>query len=227
MQSELVRSELLIGAEAIKKLSQSKVIIFGIGGVGGYALEIIARSGVGYITIVDADKVEMSNINRQILALHSTIEKQKIEVALERIKDINPNCKTKGFHQFYLPENADFIDISQYDYVVDCIDTMVAKAELIKRCSEQKVPLISSMGAGNRTDATALYITDIYKTQDDPLAKVIRKKCREMGIKQLKVVASKEKPQKIKENIIASNAYVPAAMGIIIGGEVIKCLINN
>ncbi|MDO4818761.1 MAG: tRNA threonylcarbamoyladenosine dehydratase [Prevotella sp.] len=227
MHSELIRSELLFGHSAIEKLSRSKVIIFGIGGVGGHALETIARSGVGSITIVDADRVEPSNINRQLLALHSTVGRNKTDVAVERVLDINPDCIVKGINMFYLPDNADSINISQYDYVIDCIDTIASKMELIRRSNSYGVRIISSMGAGNRVDATALHVTDIYKTSIDPLAKVVRRRCRELGIGRLKVVCSTETPILHDGDIIASNAFVPASMGIIIGSEVVKDLIDN
>ena len=227
MHSELIRSELLFGHSAIEKLSRSKVIIFGIGGVGGHALETIARSGVGSITIVDADRVEPSNINRQLLALHSSIGRNKTDVAVERVLDINPDCIVKGINMFYLPDNADSIDISQYDYVIDCIDTIASKMELIRRSTSCGVRIISSMGAGNRVDATALYVTDIYKTSIDPLAKVVRRRCRELGIGRLKVVCSTETPLQHDGDVIASNAFVPASMGIIIGSEVVKDIIYN
>ncbi|MCQ2129603.1 MAG: tRNA threonylcarbamoyladenosine dehydratase [Bacteroidaceae bacterium] len=226
MQSELERTEMLIGTEGIERLRRSHVIIFGIGGVGGYALEVIVRSGVGAITIVDADSVEESNINRQIIALHSTIGKTKVEVARERIHDINPDCEVRALEMFYLPENADEIDLSCYDYVVDCIDTVAAKVELIRRCNELGKPIISSMGAGNKMDATALKVSDIYKTSMDPLAKAVRKKCKELGIRRLKVVFSEEKPIETNSEYIASNAFVPAAMGVIVGSETVKELMG-
>ena len=150
MHSELERTELLLGREAQKRLRESSVIVFGIGGVGGHVVEVMARSGIGTMALVDADAVELSNINRQIIALHSTVGRPKVEVAEQRIKDINPDCNVKMFQQFYLPENADSIDLTEYDYVVDCIDTVSAKVELIRRCDEAAVPIISSMGAGNR-----------------------------------------------------------------------------
>lgn len=224
---ELSRTELLIGSEAIAKLRKSKVIIFGIGGVGGHAVEAIARSGIGDITIVDADIVEETNMNRQLVALHSTIGKEKVEVAAERIKDINPDCHVSAIRKFYLPENADEIDLRKYDYVIDCIDTVVAKMELVQRCSEANTPIICSMGAGNKMNPTDLVVSDIYKTSVDPLAKAIRKRCKEMGIKSLKVVYSREENKKIVEGMVASNAFVPAAMGLILASEVIKDIIRK
>lgn len=226
MQSELGRTEMLIGSESLAQLRASKVIIFGIGGVGGHAMEVVARSGVGEIAVVDNDEVEPSNINRQLVALHSTIGMKKVDVAEQRIKDINPDCKVVKFPMFYLPENADEIDLSDYDYVVDCIDTVAAKVELIRRCNLCGKPIISSMGAGNKMDATALKVADIYKTSMDPLAKAVRKKCKELGIKHLKVVFSEETPIETNGDFVASNAFVPAAMGIIIGSETIKDLIK-
>lgn len=227
MQSELERSKVLFGNEGLERLRNSKVIIFGVGGVGGYALEVIARSGVGTITIVDADKIETTNINRQLLALHSTIGRTKVEVAEKRVLEINPDCKVKAIPMFYLPENADEIDISEYDYVVDCIDTVTAKVELIRRCNELGKPIISSMGAGNKMDATAFKVADIYQTTMDPLAKAVRKKCKELGVKRLKVVFSTEQPTSHDADFIASNAFVPAAMGVIVGGEVVKDIVKT
>ncbi|MBQ0085636.1 MAG: tRNA threonylcarbamoyladenosine dehydratase [Prevotella sp.] len=227
MHSELERTELLLGREAQARLRESSVIVFGIGGVGGHVVEVMARSGIGTVTLVDADTVELSNINRQIIALHSTVGRPKVEVAEQRIRDINPDCNVKTFQQFYLPENADSIDLTEYDYVIDCIDTVSAKVELIRRCDERKLPIISSMGAGNRMNPAMLKVTDIYKTTIDPLAKAVRKECRKNGIKSLKVVCSDECPQTAsQQTVIASNAFVPAAMGIMIASEVIKDLIK-
>lgn len=229
MSSELERSERLFGCEGIEKLYRSSVIIFGIGGVGGHVLEVLARSGIGTITLVDADEVDITNINRQIIALHSTIGRPKVEVAAERIRDINPDCKIAAIQQFYLPENADSIDISQYDYAVDCIDTVAAKMELIRRCTAADIQIISSMGAGNKMNPTMLKVADIYKTSVDPLAKVIRKKCKESGIRHLKVVYSEEASPLIGKGMgeapVSSNAFVPAAMGIIMASEVVKDLL--
>lgn len=227
MHSELERTELLLGREAQARLRESSVIVFGIGGVGGHVVEVMARSGIGTVTLVDADTVELSNINRQIIALHSTVGRPKVEVAEQRIRDINPDCNVKTFQQFYLPENANSIDLTEYDYVIDCIDTVSAKVELIRRCDERKLPIISSMGAGNRMNPAMLKVTDIYKTTIDPLAKAVRKECRKNGIKSLKVVCSDECPQTTsQQTVIASNAFVPAAMGIMIASEVIKDLIK-
>lgn len=218
------------------RLSGCHVAVFGVGGVGGYAVEVLARSGVGAITLIDNDCVSISNINRQIIALLSTVGRPKVEVARERILDINPECKVTTLQQFYLPENADEIDLTTFDYVVDCIDTVKAKLELIRRCRSLNVPIICSMGAANKMDATAFRVADIDKTSVDPLAKIIRKKLRKEGIHGVKVVYSEEEPllptepteEAIPEGrhtIPASNAFVPAAAGLIIGGEVLKDLI--
>ena len=237
------RTQLLLGRQALQKLKDSHVAVFGVGGVGGYAVEVLARSGVGSITVVDNDRVEITNINRQIIALHSTIGQLKVDVIARRIADINPDCHVTALHTFYLPSNADEIDLSAYDYVVDCI---AAKLELIRRCHELHVPLISSMGPANKMDATAFRVADINQTQIDPLAKVIRKKLRKLGIESLKVVFSEETPLPYAEGetpplaqndeqtegnrkrmIPASNAFVPAAAGLIIGGEVVKDIIKR
>lgn len=242
---------MLLGSEAMQRLANAKVIVFGVGGVGGYVVEVLARSGVGAITMVDADCVCATNINRQIVALRSTIGKPKVEVAQQRIADINPDCTVKALKMFYLPENADDINLADYDYVVDCIDTMKAKLELIYRCHELNVPIICSMGAANKLDPTAFRVADITKTKMDPLARTIRKKLRERGINHLKVVYSEEQPLSPKLDsfvpgeceyrnlcpeadecgkpssrrvVPASNAFVPAAAGLVVGGEVVKDL---
>lgn len=240
------RTEMLLGTAAIKALQKSHVAVFGIGGVGGYAVEVLARSAVGSIDLFDNDIICKSNINRQIVATNSTIGLYKVDVAAKRIKDINPECKVKTFNMFYMPENANEVNLKDYDYVIDCVDTMTAKLELIKRCNENGVSLISCMGAANKLDATAFKVADIKQTKMDPLAKIIRKKLKKIGINSLKVVYSEEQPLKpitgigqdnnndsIKQtnNITkrrttpASNAFVPATAGLIIGGEVVKDII--
>lgn len=232
------RTRMLFGDEAVNMLKLSHVAVFGVGGVGGYVVEVLARSGIGRIDLVDNDLVGLTNINRQLIALHSTIGRYKVDVAEERIRDINPECIVKKFKMFYLPENADDMELSAYDYVVDCIDTVSAKVELARRCHELAIPLLSCMGAANKIDATAFRVADINDTCMDPLAKVIRKKLRKMGIPRLKVVYSEEQPAKPltqetpeEENakcsrpLPASNAFVPAAAGLIAGGEVVKDLI--
>lgn len=247
MENEsLSRTKALFGEKAIQILQNSHVAVFGIGGVGGYAVEVLARSGVGYIDLFDNDQICESNINRQIYALQSTIGQYKVDVAEKRILDINPNCIVHKNNIFYLPENADGFDLTQYDYVLDCIDTVISKVELVKRCTKLGIPIISSMGAANKIDPTAFHLMDIFNTKMDPIARIMRKKLREAGIRKLKVVCSEETPLKkqspnntantieldidnilcIKQAILASNAFVPAVAGIVIGGEVVKDIIN-
>lgn len=250
MQNQFSRTQLLMGKPAINTLMGSRIAVFGVGGVGGYVVEALVRSGVGEIDLIDDDRVCLTNVNRQVIATLSTVGKHKVDVCEERIHDINRRCIVHKYQMFYLPEFADVIDISKFDYVVDCIDTVKAKLDLIKRCHDLKVPIISCMGAANKMDATAFKVTDINKTQMDPLAKVIRKKLRKMGIRKLKVVYSEEEPlhpiddpdiscrfhcicpnkdmRKCtdRRDIPASNAFVPAAAGLICGGEVIKDLIR-
>ena len=236
------RTRMLLGQGALELLGKSKVAIFGVGGVGGYVAEVLARSGVGELHLIDNDVVCASNINRQIYALHSTIGLPKVMVASKRIHDINPACRVCTYQLFYLPENADTIDLGSMDYVVDCIDTVTAKIELALRCHALGVPLISSMGAANKMDPTGFRVADINKTKVDPLAKAIRQKLRKMGITHLKVVYSEEPPIKPlstpscqessdngetpRRSIPASNAFVPAAAGLVVGGEVVKDLIG-
>lgn len=229
MQNQFERTELLLGNEAIEKLKNSRVAVFGAGGVGGYTLEALARSGVGAIDVIDNDTVSLSNINRQIYALHSTIGEYKVDVAARRITDINPETQVKGYKTFYMPDNADEFDFSEYDYIVDAVDTVTAKIELVMRADAAGIPIISSMGAGNKLDPTLFEVEDIYKTSVCPLAKVMRYELKRRGIKKLKVVYSKEKPLKpnSKEDgsrIPASCAFVPSVAGLIIAGEVIKDL---
>ena len=211
-----------------------------MGGVGGYAVEVLARSGVGTLALVDNDCVSLSNLNRQLIALHSTVGRLKVDVFAERIHDINPDCIVRKFPMFYLPENADEIALTDYDYVVDCIDTVKAKLELIRRCHRLDIPIISSMGAANKLDPTAFCVSDISKTSMDPLAKVLRKTLRKEGILHFKVVYSEEEPRQPiiedeesrreaealaangRRSLPASCAFVPAAAGLIIGGEVVK-----
>ena len=226
----LSRTTALLGEESIEKLHNSKIALFGIGGVGGYALEILARSGVGNIDIFDNDIISASNINRQIIALHSHVGRKKVDVAKERVLDINPNCNITPHELFYLPENANETDLSVYDYVIDCIDTMSAKIELIKRCHALHVPILCCMGTANKMNPTSFKVTDIKQTKYDPLARIIRKKLKEMNIPKLKVVCSDEQPMKTiverqnGRNTPASNAFIPAVAGIIIGSEVVKDL---
>lgn len=240
MQNQFSRTQLLLGRAALESLTNAHVAVFGLGGVGGHVAEVLARSGVGYIDIIDKDRIDPTNLNRQIYALHSTIGQYKVDVAAERISDINPACVVKKHKIFYMPQNADEIDLSKYNYVADCIDTVTAKLELIKRCHALNVPLICSMGAANKLDPTGFQVTDISKTKMDPLAKVLRKKLRKLNIFHLKVVYSEECPLKpIEEsqetetntpNILrptpASIAFVPAAAGLIVGGEIVKDIIR-
>ena len=231
------RTEMLLGSEAIKKLACCRVAVFGVGGVGGYAVEVLARSGVGAIDLYDNDEVAPSNINRQIIATTSTIGRCKVDVAAERVRDINPACKVQGFKMFYVVGNADEVDLTQYDYVVDCIDTVSAKMELVRRCTRLNVPIICSMGAANKLDATAFQVADISETDVDPLARIMRKKLRKEGIEHFKCVFSKEQPSKPliddncaeqgKRSVPASNAWVPAAAGLVLGGEVVLDLISR
>lgn len=220
------RTEMLIGADALEKLKNSRVAVFGVGGVGSYVVEALARSGVGTLDLVDNDTVNITNINRQLIALHSTVGKFKVDCAKERIVDINPDAKVNVYKTFYLPENADEFDFSQYDYIVDAIDTVTAKIDIIVKATELGVPVISSMGTGNKLDPTLFQINDIYKTEGCPLARVMRRELKKRGIEKLKVVYSKESavksPLEDGKPIPASIAFVPSVAGLIIAGEVIK-----
>ena len=227
----LVRTKMLLGEDALEKLAQSRVAVFGVGGVGGYVVEALARGGVGAIDVIDSDTVAPSNINRQILATFDTVGKKKVDVAERRILSINPEAKVKKHDVFYLPETAHLFDFSQYDYVVDAIDTVAGKMELVKRANEAGVPIICSMGTGNKLDPSAFEVADIYKTSVCPLAKAMRTLCRKNGIKHLKVVYSKEEPITPKETddkrTPASISFVPPVAGMILAGEVIKDLIKK
>lgn len=228
------RFELLIGEEKLQQLQNSHVLVFGVGGVGGYVVEALVRSGIGHITIVDNDEVSLTNLNRQIIATRETIGKKKVEVMRERILSINPDCFVTGLEMFYLPENADTIDLTKYDYVVDAIDTITSKIELAIRCEKLNVPLISSMGTGNKLNPAMLEVSDIYKTSVCPLAKVMRKELKTRGIKHLKVVYSKELPIRPRQSneptnkrtVPGSSAFVPSSAGLLIASEVIKDLLK-
>ena len=222
------RTEMLIGKDAICKLKHARVAVFGVGGVGGYAVEALARAGIGAIDVIDDDTVSFSNINRQILAVHSTIGEYKADVAVRRIADINPDCKVTPHKIFFMPDNADKIDFSVYDYVIDAIDTVTGKKQIILSANNAGVPVISCMGAGNKLDAAAFTVADIYDTSVCPLARVMRGICKENGISSLKVVYSKEPPIKTggQERIPGSISFVPGAAGLILAGEVIKDLIK-
>ena len=228
------RTEILLGKSAMEKLKNARVAVFGVGGVGGYVVEALARSGVGTLDLIDNDSVSESNVNRQIIALHSTIGRAKVDVAKERVKDINPDICVHAHQVFYLPETADEFDFTKYDYVVDAIDTVSGKLALIERAKEVKVPVISSMGAGNKLDPTAFEVADIQKTSVCPLARVMRRELKKRGIDHVKVVYSKEEPlpsplqdEESGKPIPGSIAFVPSVVGLILAGEVIKDLIKD
>ena len=227
------RTALLLSQEGVEKLKKARVAVFGVGGVGGYVVEALARSGVGALDLIDNDVVSLSNLNRQIIALHSTLGRQKTEVAAERAKDINPDILVRTHNVFYLPETASQFDFSQYDYIVDAIDTVSGKIALAEQAKAANVPIISAMGAGNKMDATAFEVADVSQTSVCPLARVMRRELKKRGIEHLKVVYSKEEPLPAKavdegtgKPIPASVAFVPSVVGLIIAGEVIKDLIK-
>lgn len=237
MINEFSRTELLFGEDKLNILKKSRVAIFGVGGVGGYVAEALARSGVGVIDLVDNDVVSLTNINRQIIALHSTIGMPKVEVMAERIRDINPQAVVNVHNCFYTPETSGDFDFSKYDYVVDAIDTVAGKIELVMQAQSAKTPIICSMGAGNKLDPTAFEVADIYKTSVCPLARVMRYELKKRGVKKLKVVYSKEIPVTPFENEEAEDssrrstpgsvAFVPSVAGLVIASEVIKDLVGK
>lgn len=236
MDEFFLRQNIIFGADSLKKLKNSRVAVFGVGGVGGYVCEALARSGVGKLDIVDNDMVSVSNINRQIIALNSTIGKYKVDVAKERLLDINPDIDIKTYKCFFLKGNENEFPFEEYDYIVDAIDTVSGKLQLAVIADKLSIPIISSMGAGNKIDPTAFKVGDIYKTSVCPLAKVMRKLCRENGVKKLKVVYSEEMPT-VRESVIdeesnkrqvpGSVSFVPSVVGLIMAGEVIKDLIGE
>lgn len=226
MENAFSRTEILLGSDAMKKLSLARVAVFGVGGVGGYAVEALARSGVGAIDVIDGDTVSLTNINRQIIATHSTVGRYKTEVAAERIKDINPACKVTAHKLFYMPENRGEIDFGRYSYIVDAIDTVTCKLDIIENAKRLRIPVISCMGAGNKLDPTMFEVADVYDTSVCPLAKVMRRELRRRGVDSLKVVYSKEEPAVSGQRIPASIAFVPSVAGLLIAGEVIKDLIK-
>ncbi len=234
VKEEFTRTALIYGEEAISKLIEAKVAVFGVGGVGGFVCESLARAGVGRIDIFDKDVVSLSNINRQIIALHSTVGIPKVEVMQKRIHDINPDCVVNAYNIFYLPENANEYDISKYDYIVDAVDTVSAKLEIVCRADKAGVSVISAMGAGNKTDATLFRVADINDTTVCPLARVMRRELKKREVKRLKVVFSTEVPVKcskedeseIKQSP-GSLPFIPSVMGLIISGEVIKDIIKR
>ena len=246
MLNQFSRTQLLYGEEAMKKLASARVAVFGIGGVGGYVVEALARSGIGALDLIDDDKVCLTNINRQIIATRKTIGQYKVDVAAERVHDINPDCLVTAHKTFFLPETQDQFDFTKYDYVVDAMDTVTGKLAIIEKAKEAGVPVISSMGAGNKLNPAMFEVADIYKTSVCPLAKVMRHECKKRGIKSLKVVYSKEKPIRPYEDlsiscrtncvcppgterkctqrrdIPGSVAFVPSVVGLIIAGEVLN-----
>lgn len=226
MKEQFSRTAQLLGNENVEKLFDKHVIVFGVGGVGGYVVEALVRSGVGNISIVDNDVVNESNINRQIIAFHSTIGMQKVEVLKNRILDINPNCQVFVHNQFFLPENSNDFDFSIYDYVVDAVDTVTAKIEIIKKSKESNVPVISSMGTGNKLNPVGFKVSDISKTKVCPLARVMRIELKKRGISKVKCVYSEENPV-IQTKTPASVAFVPPVAGLLIASEVIEDLIKN
>lgn len=227
MENQYTRTVAVLGDDAIKKLNNSHVAVFGLGGVGSFTVEALARAGVGAVDLIDNDTFNVTNINRQLYATHKTIGQYKVDVAATRILDINPNCKVTTHKMFYLPENAETLDLSQYDYIVDAIDTVTAKIELVKRADSVGTKIISSMGTGNKLRADLFEIADIYKTSVCPLAKVMRTRLKKEGIKKLKVVYSKEEPITNSQNVIGSVPFVPSVAGLILAGEVIKELTEN
>ncbi len=239
MDDRFSRTELLLGKSALDKLKSSRVAVFGIGGVGSYVVEALARSGIGALDLIDDDKVSVSNINRQLIAIENTVGRYKTEVAKERILQINPNIDVKTYNTFFLPENSKEFDFSKYDYIVDAIDTVTAKLELAVCAKAANVPIISSMGTGNKLDPTAFEVTDIFKTSVCPLAKVMRHELKKRGIDKLKVVYSKEVPMipledttedassHKKRQTPGSISFVPSVAGLIIAGEVIKDIVNH
>jgi len=226
MHEEFSRSARILGEAAIDRLSRCRVAVFGVGGVGGYAVEALARSGVGTLDLIDNDAVALSNINRQIIALHSTVGRQKVDVAAERAKDINPDIIVHRHNCFFLPETADRFDFSRYDYVIDAIDTVSGKIEIILRAQAAGVPVISSMGAGNKLDPTRFRVADIYQTKVCPLARAMRGLLKKKGVQSLKVVYSEEEAIKPAgdERVPGSIAFVPSVAGLILAGEVIRDL---
>ena len=223
----LSRTESLLGEEANRKLKASRVAVFGLGGVGGYVVEGLVRSGVGALDLVDCDKVSLTNLNRQIIATRDTVGRDKTEVARERVLSINPDCKVTEHNIMFLPDTADEFDFSEYDYVVDAIDTVAGKMQIIESATRAGVPVISSMGTGNKLDPTRFEVADIYETSVCPLAKVIRKECRKREIPSLKVVYSKEEAMKVNVDEEPAISFVPSVAGLIIAGEVIKDLIKE
>lgn len=235
MLTQFSRTELLLGKEAMDRLSGSRVAVFGIGGVGGYVCEALVRSGIGAFDLIDHDKVCLTNLNRQIIATQKTIGRYKTEVMKERMLEINPEAEVREHRCFFLPENADEFPFEEYDYIVDAVDTVTAKIALVLKAQEKNVPIISSMGAGNKLDGSQFRVADIYKTNMCPLAKVMRRELKKRGVKRLKVVYSEEKPVMPLEDMSGSErkavpgsvAFVPSVAGLILAGEVVKDLCSQ
>ena len=233
-KEEFSRTVRVLGEDAQARLINAKVAVFGVGGVGGYLCEALARAGVGEIDVFDRDTVSLSNINRQIIALHSTVGRNKVEVMAERIRDINPDCKVNAHKVFYLPENAEEFDLSQYDFIADAVDTVAAKLELAVRANASGVPIISAMGAGNKLYPDRFRVTDLFKTSTDPLARVMRRELKKRGVNKLTVVCSDEPPRSILpysdtdsaqgRSAPGSLSFVPSVMGLIMAGEIIRRL---
>jgi tRNA A37 threonylcarbamoyladenosine dehydratase len=237
MTNEFSRTELLLGADGMEKLKRARVAVFGIGGVGGYAVEALARAGIGALDLIDNDVISRTNINRQIIALHSTVGLPKTDVMAARVRDINPECEVRTYQTFYGPDTAEQFDFAQYDYIIDAIDTVTGKLALAVNAQKANTPIISSMGTGNKLDPTAFTVTDIYKTSFCPLARIMRKELRKRGIERLKVVYSQEEaltPEGVTEelpqgrrSIPGSVSFVPSAAGLILAGEVIKDIVKR
>lgn len=235
MPDQFSRTRMLLGDEAIRRLNQSRVILFGVGGVGSFAAEALARAGIGRIALVDNDVVSLTNLNRQLIALHSTMGQKKVNVMKQRINDINPDAEVTAYDVFLSADTAENFDFSSYDYVLDAIDTVSAKLILADLCRKAGIPLISSMGTGNKLDPTQLYVTDIFMTSGDPLARIMRRELKKQGILKLKVVCSKEEPVKpvfgleettTRRSVPGSISFVPPAAGMILAGECIKDLLE-
>ncbi len=250
MLNQFSRTQLLFGPEAMKRIAASRVAVFGVGGVGGYAVEALARSGIGALDLIDDDRVCLTNLNRQLHATRKTVGRYKVDAAEERILEINPDCSVRTYKTFYMPDTWDQFDFTQYDYVIDAIDTVTGKLALAEQAQKVNTPIISSMGAGNKTDPTAFRVADIYQTSVCPLARVMRRECRKRGIRRLKVVYSTEQPQRpledpaiscrthcicppgtrkctVRRDIPGSTAFVPSVAGLIIAGEVVKDLCGS
>ena len=236
MSEQFLRTEMLLGSEAIRRLQKARVAVFGLGGVGGYAVEALARSGVGSLDLIDSDTVSVSNLNRQLLATHSTVGMLKVDAARNRVLDINPDCIVRTYPVFYTPDTAGQFDFTQYDYIVDAIDTVTGKLALVERAKAADTPIICSMGTGNKLDASAFRVADISKTAMCPLARVMRKELSKRGIRHLKVVfspeeaakpASLEAPPPGRRSVPGSTPWVPAAAGLLLGSAIVRALISD